>query len=105
MPQLFLEGFVHRALAVVLRRAVDKGEWEVDQQQPFPKRKVAAGCVRLVVCEQKKQVGRLEIDVAFVVRIAPGEGFTAGECRYPGRPVSYTVREMIEQESGAAGVT
>ncbi|MCA0185143.1 MAG: LysR family transcriptional regulator [Proteobacteria bacterium] len=34
-----------------------------------------------------------------------GEGFTAGECRYPGRPVSYTVREMIEQESGAAGVT
>lgn len=33
-----------------------------------------------------------------------GVGFTAGECRYPGRPSSYTVREMVERENRTAGV-
>ncbi len=33
-----------------------------------------------------------------------GEGVKAGECRYPERPSSYTVREMLEQENQLAGL-
>lgn len=33
-----------------------------------------------------------------------GVGFTAGECRYPERTSSYTVREMLEQEHRSAGL-
>lgn len=34
-----------------------------------------------------------------------GEGFTAGECRYPERPATYTVREMLDEENQLAGLS